>query len=386
MKKQTKTGSPSLLRVPKTNRFDLKVKPIAMPHDDLIKPEVHHLELVEPEGRNNQTGTTGTTNTIETTAKKIQKHSVSPERDFTKTPNSLTRVILAQGLFKGKSKQIYDYLWSVSRGGINPKRTFCKTHREIMKGAGIGSRSTIFVGLRHLENIGLITILSSVGAAVGNEYEIFTPDELGYTSYTSYTSYTGITGISQKLVIPVVPESGTTGTTQTIENKGTYSVPKTSFKDNKYIDDEPAARRAIETMLETEAKRINGNGLSRSDAKGLRDLAELLRMELEIAAARTNSVSSVPSFLTEHLRRRLFGKTISEERKVEADKSTDTDKPENVVEEYQAEPLSKEGRKAVLKTMREFIGKGQKQFVMSQSDSYTKDDWEWLIKQLEKQQ
>ena len=376
MKKQTKTETLPLLRVPKTNRFDLKVKPIAMPHDDLIKPESHHLELVERQDKNNQTGTTGTT------AKKIQKHSVSPEKDFTKTPNSLTRIILAQGLFKGKSKQIYDYLWSVSRGGINPKRTFRKTHREIMKGAGIGSRTTILDGLRHLENIGLITILSSVGVAVGNEYEIFTPDELGYTSCTGYT---GTTGISQKVVVPVQPLSGITGTTQTIENKDIYSHPKTSFKDYKYIDDEPAAPGAIETMLQTEAKRFTGNGLSKSDAKGLRDLAELLRMELEIAAARTNSVSSVPSFLTEHLRRRLFGKTISQERKVKTGKSTNTNKPENAVEEYQAEPLSKQGREAVLKTMLDFIGKGQKQFVMSQKDSYTKDDWQWLIKQLEKQ-
>lgn len=379
MKKQTKTESSSLLRVPKTSRFDLKVKPIAMPHDDLIKPEIHHLELVEPQGKNNQIGTTGTT---DTDIKKIQKHSVSPERDFTKTPNSLTRIILAQGLFKGKSKQIYDYLWSVSRGGINPKRTFRKTHREIMKGAGIGSRTTIFDGLRHLENIGLITVISSVGVSVGNEYEIFTPDELGYTGITGIT---GTTGISQKVVIPVQPLSGTTGTTQTIENKDTYSDPKTSFKDNEYIDDEPAAQGAIETMLEAEAKRIIGKGFSKSDAKGLRELAELLRMELEIAAARANSISSIPSFLTEHLRRRLFGKTISEEGKVKAGKSTTATTPENAVEKYQAEPLSKEGREAVLKTMREFIGKGQKQFVMSQKDSYTKSDWEWLIKQLEKQ-
>ncbi len=29
-------------------------------------------------------------------------------------------------------------------------------------------------------------------------------------------------------------------------------------------------------------------------------------MELEIAAARTDSISNVPAFLTEHLRRRLF--------------------------------------------------------------------------------
>ena len=38
---------------------------------------------------------------------KPKQHPVSPDRDFTKTPNSVTRIVLAQGLFKGKSKQIY---------------------------------------------------------------------------------------------------------------------------------------------------------------------------------------------------------------------------------------------------------------------------------------
>jgi hypothetical protein len=32
--------------------------------------------------------------------------------------------------------------------------------------------------------------------------------------------------------------------------------------------------------------------------------------------------------------------------------------------------------------MREFIGKGQEEFVMSQQDSYIIEDWQWLIKEL----
>ncbi len=55
---------------------------------------------------------------------------------------------------------------------------------------------------------------------------------------------------------------------------------------------------------------------------------------------------------------------------------------ENVVEEYKAEPLTEQGREAVLKTMQEYIGKGHQEFVMSQQDTYTKDDWEWLMKKL----
>jgi hypothetical protein len=32
--------------------------------------------------------------------------------------------------------------------------------------------------------------------------------------------------------------------------------------------------------------------------------------------------------------------------------------------------------------MQEFIGKGQQEFVMSQQDSYTKDDWDWLMQKI----
>jgi hypothetical protein len=54
------------------------------------------------------------------------------------------------------------------------------------------------------------------------------------------------------------------------------------------------------------------------EATDWREMAELLAMELKIAAGRTESVSSVPAFLTEHLRRRLWKK---EKRQVEAEAS-----------------------------------------------------------------
>ncbi len=52
---------------------------------------------------------------------------------------------------------------------------------------------------------------------------------------------------------------------------------------------------------------------------------------------------------------------------------------------YAAEPLSKEGRETVLKTMREYLDKGQNEFIMSFQDTYIKEDWDWLMKELEKQ-
>jgi hypothetical protein len=50
---------------------------------------------------------------------------------------------------------------------------------------------------------------------------------------------------------------------------------------------------------------ITGKEASKMEAERWNELAELLMTELKIAAART-TVSNVPAFLTEHLRRRLW--------------------------------------------------------------------------------
>src|SRR5947209_8834905 len=46
----------------------------------------------------------------------------SPERDFSRVANSITREAVPAGLFKGKSKQLYDQLYALTRGAIVPKR------------------------------------------------------------------------------------------------------------------------------------------------------------------------------------------------------------------------------------------------------------------------
>ncbi|HEX8283134.1 MAG TPA: hypothetical protein VF588_07255 [Pyrinomonadaceae bacterium] len=65
---------------------------------------------------------------------------------------------------------------------------------------------------------------------------------------------------------------------------------------------------------------VTGRVSTPGEAERWGELAELLVTELKIAAGRTGSVSSVPAFLTEHLRRRLWKK---DKRQVEAEAASE---------------------------------------------------------------
>ena len=89
--------------------------------------------------------------------------------------------------------------------------------------------------------------------------------------------------------------------------KEASAPPKTSFKTSTERSDDDEALAAFISALKQAAKEITGKEPSPSEAERWRELADVLVTELKIAAGRT-SVSSVPSFLAEHLRRRLFKK------------------------------------------------------------------------------
>jgi hypothetical protein len=89
-----------------------------------------------------------------------------------------------------------------------------------------------------------------------------------------------------------------------------------SNKQSAGADDEAFA--ALNFALRQMTREVTGREPSASDAERWRELAELLTTELKIAAARTDSVSNVPAFLTEHLRRRLWKR---EKRELEAEAS-----------------------------------------------------------------
>jgi hypothetical protein len=77
-----------------------------------------------------------------------------------------------------------------------------------------------------------------------------------------------------------------------------------SSNQNRSIDDDAAFAEFV-SLLRESTREITGRQPSASEAVKWRELAEVLITELRIAAGRT-TVSSVPAFLAEHLKRRLW--------------------------------------------------------------------------------
>ncbi|HEV2707837.1 MAG TPA: hypothetical protein VGV59_18095 [Pyrinomonadaceae bacterium] len=228
-------------------------------------------------------------------------------------PNSITRKAIPGGLFRGKSKQVWDYLWSVTRGAVVPVSSTRKSRREIKAGSGLGSMVTVDAALEHLESVGLIAVKPAVGSFAGNEYEVFTPEE-AYTSTSSTPSTSSSTRITQKVDVLDVLETSSTSTTEVVENTGGSGHPNTSFKTKDINTDDEAFAEFMAAVKKT-AKEITGKEPSKAEAARWGEVAEVLMTELRIAAGRT-TISSVPAFLAEHLRRRLWKK---EKRQIEAE-------------------------------------------------------------------
>ena len=274
---------------------------------------------VEAEQNPSSTSITSTpSNTSRTSITKQQP--IAPERDFQKIPNSITRVAIPSGYFRGKSKQVYDYLYSVTRGSFPAARITFKTRREIMKGSGIGSMVTVDASLAHLSNIGLIKSNSAVGSASGNEYEVLMPEEIIATSSSSIpsttsstTSTSGLTSSTHNMEELVVPVSGITSTTQTIDNTDDYSQLKTLIKTNEENDDERlrAAFGEFEIILDQAIKKHTGKGISSGDKMRWKHVAEVLVAQIELIASRT-TISNGPAVLAEHLQRHLNNKRVLE--------------------------------------------------------------------------
>jgi hypothetical protein len=93
---------------------------------------------------------------------------------------------------------------------------------------------------------------------------------------------------------------------------------QSSSSNKQSASDDDEAFAALNSALSQMTREVTGKEPSASDAERWRELAELLTTELKIAAARTESVSNVPAFLTEHLRRRLWKR---EKRELEAEAS-----------------------------------------------------------------
>jgi hypothetical protein len=304
----------------------------------------------------------------------VKLQPVAPERDFAKVANSIVRDAVPQGLFIGKSKQIYDFLYLQTRGAIQPKRSIRVTKLNLMRSSDIGSERTLLKNLNHLKVIGLIKITEFEGQHGGNEYEVILPEETPPTPPTARQSPYP----PQKVgTLPPV-ESGVGGVGQPIDNKGVTGYLRLNTK-TKTDDDEAFA--PFIKKFQSAAEELTGKNLSVRDAANLEKIADLLILELKIAARRTDSISSVPAFLTEILRRQFFN---ARQQQSSFSKTSKT-KPDTVGKSesgsYEIKPLDAQGREAALEQLREFAADD---FLQDFKKWYTEDDWSWLIKQLEK--
>jgi hypothetical protein len=228
---------------------------------------------------------------------------IAPSKDFNRRANSLEREALPKGLFPGTSKKLYDALYLRTRGAVVPVRSVQATKRELMDWSGIRSKNTIALNLQILISTGLILKTLELGSQEGSIYEVNLPEDLALQPSPTQPS-PAQPSPTQKLGWDPPQKLGWAGLGKVEENKGTYAIPKTLIKTNTEIDDDLALAGLVR-RLKTAAKEITGRETSKTEGERWDELAEVLITELKIAAART-TVSSVPAFLTEHLRRRLW--------------------------------------------------------------------------------
>jgi hypothetical protein len=299
-------------------KLGLAVPPaLRMPHEDLIIRQInseenapssmpsHATQTSQPRPARHSSQTRHTTNTS-LRDKTLEQSPIAPQRDYTKTANSIVREAIPGGFFKGKSKQIYDCLYSMTRGAIIPTRKVRISRPKLMAKAHIGSRVTFDANILHLKSIGLIRVVNITGEHEGNEYEVILPEEVSIPSQSSHPSQTGQTSHALKVDILDSLESSQTSHTLSTEESITSGQSKTFFKTNtERSDDDDAALAGLSESFKNVTKEITGKDLLLADKERWREVADILVAELKIAAART-TVSSVPAFLAEHLRRRLW--------------------------------------------------------------------------------
>jgi hypothetical protein len=241
---------------------------------------------------------------------------LAPQRDFNKRANSLDRVALPAGIFPGSSKKLYDALYIRTRGAVVPGKSIRATKRELSDWSGIRNAKTIDAHLRYFSAVGLIISTWERGQNDGALYEVLLPEETSGLFVRSR----GVTPpdptlhgdtppegeLRQNLGSPSHQNLGSPHATNLPVESITCEGSKTSFKTNTEKDDDEALAIFVATMKKV-TKEITGRELSPTESSRWGELAEVLATELKIAAGRT-TVSSIPAFLAEHLRRRLWKK------------------------------------------------------------------------------
>ena len=198
--------------------------------------------------------------------------------------------------------------------------------KELCEKTGIRSDRTIRTALDGLiEKLSIEIISNAIGSPLGPRYRVCEPKEIVSRRKSANIE---IDTQSKKIITPVptgVPTGAATGDKNYrgtgVDSTGVTGVDFAGVY-NKYINtslnenDDDEAYAPLLANLRQAVNDLTGRESPPADAERWGELAELLITELKIAAGRTDSVSSVPAFLTEHLRRRLWKK---DKRQVEAE-------------------------------------------------------------------
>jgi hypothetical protein len=301
---ETKPKTAGSLREPKRKKTLGLTVPSALrlPHDDLIKPEkASTITPVTPVTPVTDV-TTVTPVTDVSPAKTMPRvgSDAAPKRDFTRVANSVVRDAIPAGLFTGKGKQLYDYLYTQTRGAIVPKRSTRIPTEKVMSGAGM-TRHTYRAHLQRLVSTGLVQVEEKAGTHGGNLFTVLLPEEIGVErGDRGDRGDRGVTVQDLHMVQGSEVDRGDRGLS--LSAAITSSENKTSFKTIEKKFDDEAARRFVESLQQAERELT---GKISTDSETWNELAEVLVTELKIAAART-TISNVPAFFAEHLRRRLW--------------------------------------------------------------------------------
>ena len=257
-------------------------------------------------------GVRGVTNRKKLTPVTGVNQEAAPKKDFTRAANSIVRDAIPAGVFTGKGKHLYDYLYSQTRGAITPVHAARIPTEKVMAGAGM-TRNTFRFHLERLCNSGLVRVDQRSGEHGGNVYTVLLPEEAGLQrGDRGHRGERGDTGENLPLVQGSEVDPSHLGSNPT--ESDTYGDAKTFIKTKDINTDDEAFAEFAAAVRKT-AKEITGKDPSKTEAARWAEVAEVLMTELRIAAGRT-TISSVPAFLAEHLRRRLWKK---EKRQIEAE-------------------------------------------------------------------
>jgi hypothetical protein len=222
--------------------------------------------------------------------------------------------------------------------------------KDLCEKTGIRSDRTIRTALDGLIAKLSVEIISHFnGSPLGPRYRVFEPKEIVVRRKSAGID---IDPQSKRILTPVTPVAtpaitGVTTGDKTYRGTGVKTTGVTGVEitgvSNKYrndiggdgesaagsssilnVGDDDEAYALLLSRLRQAVKEVTGRESTNAELERWGELAELLITELKIAAGRTGSVSSVPAFLTEHLRRRLWKKDrrqVEEEEKSSAQSS-----------------------------------------------------------------